>query len=72
MVPTVDELRDESFVMLSAAADTTGNAMTVAMYGVVTNDDIYSKLAAELKAAFPDSSAKLDFIQLEKLPYLVC
>jgi cytochrome P450 len=57
--------------MLSAAADTTGNAMTVALYEVVTNDTIYSKLAAELNAAFPDASAKLEFIQLEKLPYLV-
>lgn len=70
VVPTVDELRDESFVMLSAAADTTGNAMTVAMYEVVSNNKIYSKLAAELNEAFPDPSAKLDFIQLEKLPYL--
>lgn len=57
--------------MLSAAADTTGNAMTVAMYEVVSNEKIYSKLAAELNATFPIPTAKLEFIQLEKLPYLV-
>jgi len=70
VVPSVDNMRDESFVILSAATDTTGNAMTIAMYEVVTNPAIYAKLAAELNAAFPDPSVTLDFITLEKLPYL--
>lgn len=71
VVPSVDNMRDESFVILSAATDTTGNAMTVAMYEVATNSAIYAKLAAELNAAFPDPSVVLDFVTLEKLPYLV-
>jgi cytochrome P450 len=71
VVPSVDELRDESFVILSAASDTTGNAMTVATYEIVSNPAIYSKLAAELNEAFPDPSVTFDFITLEKLPYLV-
>lgn len=71
VVPSVDNMRDESFVILSAATDTTGNAMTIAMYEVVANPVIYGKLAVELNAAFPDPSVTLDFVTLEKLPYLV-
>jgi hypothetical protein len=72
VVPTVDELKDEAYVIIAAAADTTGNAMTIGTYNVVSNKDIYTKLTAELKEAFPDPNAKLDFLTLEKLPYLVC
>ena len=72
VVPSVDDMKDEAFVMLSAAADTTGNAMTMAAYHVIQNPPIYERLIAELKAAFPDASTKLDYVTLEKLPYLVC
>jgi cytochrome P450 len=71
VVPSVDDLRDEAFVIMSAASDTTGNAMIVAMYGVVSNRNVYSKLTAELNSAFPDPSTNLEFLALEKLPYLV-
>ncbi|KAK5146036.1 hypothetical protein LTR04_001131, partial [Oleoguttula sp. CCFEE 6159] len=67
---TDDELRDEALSVLAAASDTTGNAMTVAAYHVIGNRQIYDKLTAELKRAFPDAEAKLDFLKLEKLPYL--
>ncbi|KAI9815380.1 MAG: hypothetical protein M1832_005519 [Thelocarpon impressellum] len=70
IVPSVDDMKDESFVMLSAAADTTGNAMTVAAYHVIRNEAMYRRLTAELKDAFPDPSARLDLTTLEKLPYL--
>ncbi len=72
IVPSVEELKDEAFIIVSAAADTTGNAMTIAAFNVVSSKDIYKKLAAELKEAFPDPNARLDFLTLEKLPYLVC
>lgn len=70
VVPSVDEFRDEAFTLLSAASDSTGNALTVAMYETVSNASIYSKLTAELNEAFPDPAATLDFLKLEKLPYL--
>ena len=57
--------------MLAAAADTTGNAMTVSVYNVVTNPEIYAKVRQELEAAFPDPNATLDFVKLEPLFYLV-
>jgi cytochrome P450 len=72
VVPSVDDLKDEAFSIVTAAADTTGNAMTIAAYNVISNETIYHKLVAELREPFPDPSATLEFLALEKLPYLVC
>jgi hypothetical protein len=69
--PTPEQLKDEAYSILAAAADTTGNAMTVAAYRVVSDPTMYMKLTAELKAAFPDPNSKMDSRILEKLPYLV-
>jgi cytochrome P450 len=71
VVPSVDDLTDESFIILSAAQDTTGNAITVALYETISNAEIYVKVVEELKQAFPDPNVRLDFLTLEKLPYLV-
>jgi hypothetical protein len=54
-----------------AAADTTGNGMTVAAYHVVNNQAIYKKLRAVLKTVFPNPDSRLNFTELEKLPYLI-
>jgi cytochrome P450 len=69
--PTTEQVKDEAISILAAAADTTGNAMTVAAYNVVSNPEIYKKVTAELKSAFPNGDETLDFLTLEKLPYLV-
>ena len=71
VVPTVDELKDEATAFFGAAADTTGSAMTVAMHHVVSNPKIYTRLMRELEEAFPDPNAKLEYMKLEPLPYLV-
>lgn len=71
VVPTVDELKDEAYILVAAAADTTGNAMTIATYNVVVNPEIYQTLTTELKETFPDPMSDIDFVRLEKLPYLV-
>lgn len=70
VVPSVDDLIDEAFTFIGAATDTTGGALAVAAYHSVSNPDIYQSLVAELKEAFPDPKAKLDFQTLERLPYL--
>jgi len=70
--PSVEEIKDEALSVLAAAADTTGNAMTVAAYNVVNNPEIYRRLREELIAAFPNGEDELDYATLEKLPYLVC
>ncbi|KAH0536973.1 hypothetical protein FGG08_006201 [Glutinoglossum americanum] len=71
VVPTVNQLKDEAYSLLGAAADTTGNALTVGAFRVVTDKAIYRKVVAELTEAFPDENTRLDFMTLEKLPYLV-
>ena len=50
VVPSVDDLKDEAFSIVTAAADTTGNAMTIAAYNVISNKIICHKLVAELTA----------------------
>jgi cytochrome P450 len=69
-VPGVEDLTDEAFTILTTAADTTGHAMAILTFYVVSNPVIYSTLVAELKTAFPDRVENLDYATLEKLPYL--
>lgn len=70
-VPTSWQIKDEAYSVLVAAADTTGNAMTVAAFNVLRDQSIYRKLVAELEATFPDPRKELSFVTLERLPYLV-
>ncbi|KAL4929232.1 cytochrome P450 [Aspergillus undulatus] len=69
-IPTVDELSDESQSLLGAAADTTGNAMNMAAYQIVINPEVYARVSTELRDAFPNPDARMDYVTLEKLPYL--
>jgi cytochrome P450 len=71
VVPTVDEIKDEATTFFGAAADTTGSAMTVGTFHVVSNPEIYARLRKELEDAFPDPDTRLDYLKLEPLPYLV-
>jgi cytochrome P450 len=71
VVPDVDQLTDDAFIIVAAASDTTGNAMTIAAYNVISNPAIYDKLKEELKVTFPDGNAQMNFVTLERLPYLV-
>ena len=70
MIPTVDDLKDEAYSVLVASADTTGNAMTVAAYNVVSNPKIFDRVKKELEAEFPNPNERLSFVRLETLPYL--
>ena len=70
-VPTSSDLTDDAYSILAAAADTTGNTMTIATFNVIFNRRIYESLRTELLEAFPDPGATLSFAVLEKLPYLV-
>lgn len=70
VVPGVEDLTDEAFTILTAAADTTGQTMAIVTFHVASNPAIYSTLVAELKAVFSDRVENLDYTTLEKLPYL--
>ncbi|KAL8839813.1 MAG: hypothetical protein Q9176_004216 [Flavoplaca citrina] len=63
---------DEAYTVLTAAADTTGNAMTTITHYVLSDPKIYKRLHAELKIAFSSNQVVLDYASLEKLPYLSC
>jgi cytochrome P450 len=67
----VAHLEDEAYTVLTAAADTTGNAMTTICRYVFADRFIYDKLHTELKAAFPVDNEAMRYQALEKLPYLV-
>lgn len=72
--PSLERLAGEAMSFCTAAADTTGNSMETAVFNVITHPEIYAAVRAELLAAFPnlpeDSDQSLDYITLEKLPYL--
>ncbi|CAN9394820.1 unnamed protein product [Alternaria alternata] len=68
--PTPDQIKYETYGILAAAADTTGNGLTTGVYEVIKNPKIYAKLTAELETAFPDPGAKMELAVLERLPYL--
>lgn len=68
--PTCEHMAGEAMGLTSAAADTTGNAMSTAAYHVITDPRIYAGLTKELVEAFPDPHAEMDLLKLEKLPYL--
>jgi cytochrome P450 len=65
------QLKDEVYSVIAAAAETTGNAMSYAIYKILSTPEIYAALREELLAAFPDPAATLDLTVLERLPYLV-
>lgn len=67
--PTVQHMVDEAFGFLGAASETAGNAMTICAFHVLYNPEVYRKLRRELLEAFPNTT-KVDFLALEKLPYL--
>jgi len=69
-VPTVKHMIDEAFGMVAAAAETAGNAMTICAFHVLFNPRIYARLRQELLEAFPDPTQPVDYLTLEKLPYL--
>lgn len=67
----VAHLEDEAYTVPTAAADTTGNAMTTICRYVFADRIIYDRLHTELKTAFPLENEIMSYRALEKLPYLV-
>lgn len=70
VAPSNSDPADEALSITAAAADSTGNAMSYAIFNVVTNPPVYEKVKSELREAFPDPNERLRVAVLEKLPYL--
>jgi cytochrome P450 len=69
-VRSTQNLADEAMSITSAAADSTGNAISYAVYSVMTTPGVKERVTEELKRSFPDPCSRLDLVSLEKLPYL--
>lgn len=54
VVPSVNDLADESFSICTAATDTSGNTMTIVAYNVVANPVIYEKPGVKVEGGFPE------------------
>ncbi|KAI9739509.1 MAG: hypothetical protein M1834_006224 [Cirrosporium novae-zelandiae] len=70
IVPSINNILGDAMGYVSAAADTTGAALTTAAYWTLRNEEIHRKLVAELETAFPDPNMRLNYATLERLPYL--
>ncbi|KIK54817.1 hypothetical protein GYMLUDRAFT_48370 [Collybiopsis luxurians FD-317 M1] len=68
--PSRTYLIHEAFLLVGAGSDTVGHACTVGTYFALQDHSIRSRLAEELKEAWPDKDRPLSFTTLEKLPYL--
>lgn len=66
-----ERLGHEAQLVIAAGLVTTGWALTVASFHIVNQPKIFLKLRKELEAAVPDPVLiPVDWLQLEKLPYL--
>ncbi len=67
---TVKRLADEAVTIQGAALTTTSWTLSIATFYIVDNPKIQETLRKELAEAFPDPQADMEWLQLEKLPYL--
>lgn len=61
---------DEVQTIIGAGLETTAWALSIACFHIINDPKILQKLRDELNEALPDPSAELDWLTLEKLPYL--
>jgi cytochrome P450 len=67
---SVVRLGEEAQTVLAAGLETTAWALTTGSFYIINNPEVFKRLRAELKEALPDPKGSLDWLQLEKLPYL--
>jgi cytochrome P450 len=69
---SIQRIQDESSLVLAAGTETTSRIITIAMFYLSTNKPMLDTLRAELKRVLPTPTSSTTWVQLEKLPYLVC
>jgi cytochrome P450 len=67
---SVHRMVQEAQVVVSAAILTTSWAAAVASFHIINDPEIFKKLRAELVEAIPDPFSRLEWQNLERLPYL--
>lgn len=68
---TIDRLTEEGILFVVAGNETTGNALSIITYHILSNPKVLAKLKKELVDFMPDPSTVAKWQALEKLPYLV-
>ena len=67
---TLKRLVDEGQTMIAAGQQTTAHFLKIVTYHILANEDVYSRLKAELREAILDPTSIPPLAQLERLPYL--
>jgi cytochrome P450 len=68
---TVDRLTEEGILFVVAGNETTGNALSIMTFHILSNPTVLLKLKKELIEFMPDPKVLPTWQALEKLPYLV-
>lgn len=68
---TPERLSQEGMLLLFAGFDTTGNALAVTTYHLLSNPDKLERLRKEIEPLMLANDGKPIWTDLEKLPYLV-
>lgn len=68
---TEHRLHDEAQVVVGAGVETTKWTLTIAMFYLLKQPELLSKLRAEILTVFPNPASPPSLATLEKLPYLV-
>lgn len=69
--PAIDEMAADACTLLMAGADTTGNTLVFITWALLNNSQMMHRLKAELRELMPGREDAVDWVGLEKLPYLV-
>ncbi|PYI35364.1 cytochrome P450 [Aspergillus indologenus CBS 114.80] len=67
---TLKRLEDEGLVLFAAGTETTATTLSVAIFHILNDPAVLSKLRTELKQIMPTPHHPVTWRQLEKLPYL--
>jgi cytochrome P450 len=67
---TRESVTNEVQVIVSAASDTTGNALSTSTFGIISNPHVHKAVVDELNNAFPDPKAVIKTTDVEKLEYI--
>lgn len=65
-----ERLKMEGLALMGGASETVGNALTIMIFNLITNEQIWAELRRELCEAYPDPNTAMDVKDLEKLSYL--
>ena len=69
--PTNDEMAADACALLIAGTDTSSNTMVVITWALLNNSQMMQRLKTELREVMPRREDAVDWLRLEKLPYLV-